>query len=231
MPSPIRTSHVNSPFGRAQRRAHMKKATNSTVKLTNLNGNVLRRIASFLPASRALPPVLIQEKYHNAYTGRDFRNGTKHHFLVPNNRRRGRARGTQMVRQVLGKEATVPTWLVNAHLDGVANALARNSRRRKYNVHVELDNIPEGSPIYLPSYLSDDPDGIDEPISTRWSKGHKVHIRFPGGTAKDFMRVNKATRSALGRPADTRTRKTRARPPRPVSPQRSRASRQPHSPK
>lgn len=106
---------------------------------------------------------------------------------------------------------------VEGHLDGVASALARDARRRKYNVRFEVDAYgPEGSPIYL----SDDPEDMDEPISARWTKEHKVHIRFPGGTAKDLMRVSKATRSALGKPANARVRKTRAQPPRPASPRR-----------
>ena len=221
MPS-SRTSRVNTPIGLAARRANMKKAKQSTIKLNQLPPDLLRRIASHLPARRNVPPVTLQEDYRDAYTTQDNRNGIKHRFEVVRDSRHP-PRGAQMVRQVIGKRPrSVPTSRAEDFLDQVVNALELDGRRRKnkYVARLVIDDMPEGSPIYL----SDDPDDMDEPVSAHWVREHRIRMKQRGGTANDLLRVSQLTRDALRRPGDKRVRKTRSKPnvPKPASRRTSR---------
>ena len=196
--SSSRTSRVNSPIGRAQRRAGMKKANQSTIKLNQLPADVLLRIASHLPARHKLPPVILQEVFRE--TAQDFPKIPKHRFEVV-----GDSRGAQMVRQVLGKRRTVHGSRVEDYYPHVSKALARDGRRRGYFSFV-TEGTTEEAPIFADE--SNNSALVDEPISTRWRKEHRIHMKHRGGTANDLLRVSRSTHSALRRPEDKSVRKT-----------------------
>ena len=185
-----------SPYHMSSQRVNQKAAEQSAIKLNQLPHNVLRRIASHLPA-RKMPPVALDEEYNDAYSAANLRNGTHHRFKVGSDARYP-PYARNIVERVLGLGSgkTVPASQVAHYLKHVVpSELAQNGALRGYSViNFYINNEPDYEPVIL---NSEDPNGVATRPAVRWTKAHEIHMKRRGCT--NLRCVSRSTRNALTR--------------------------------